>query len=407
MSDLPDGWRLVRLGDVGQWYGGGTPSKARQDFWEDGSIPWLSPKDMRADVLTRTVDCITSAAVAGSAVRLVPAGSVALVVRSGILERTLPVAEVPFATTLNQDMKAVLPRPDVNARFLRFALQAKAQPSLTELRKSGTTVASIDSKALMAIELPVPPVDEQLRIVAVLEDYLSRLKAAEDYLSAGMRRTHALLRSSGAQLLAEPAKAVAISDVLVQSIGGVWGSSPGEDEVDVNVLRVTELRPLGRLDASTAARRSISRKQLTGRQLKAGDLLLEKSGGGPRTPVGRVGLVEHAAPESIFANFMQLLRPDLRRVRPRYLHLLLNALHGSGGTAHLQTASTNIRNIKASEYLRLLVPIPSLQRQDDLVARHEELEGAAIRLHSELRSGRRSGEALRRSVLRASFAGRL
>lgn len=114
----------VALGDIGQWYGGGTPSKSNSAFWTEGSIPWLSPKDMGHEVLTDTVDHITTTAVAGSATRLVPAHSVAVVTRSGILERKLPVALVPFETTLNQDMKAVVPRPGVDARWVAWGLRA-------------------------------------------------------------------------------------------------------------------------------------------------------------------------------------------------------------------------------------------------------------------------------------------
>src|SRR5215831_4861426 len=97
----PVGVDVVRLGDLGTWYGGGTPSKARRDFWEGGTIPWISPKDMGPAVLKTTEDRITAAAVAGSATKLVSANAVAIVVRSSILEHTLPVAFVPFESSLN------------------------------------------------------------------------------------------------------------------------------------------------------------------------------------------------------------------------------------------------------------------------------------------------------------------
>lgn len=109
-------WERLPLKETGKWYGGGTPSKSNKSFWTSGTIPWLSPKDMGPEVLRSTQDRITPAAVGGSSVKIVPAGSVAVVVRSGIIERTIPVSLVPFDTTLNQDMKAVAPRPGVDAR---------------------------------------------------------------------------------------------------------------------------------------------------------------------------------------------------------------------------------------------------------------------------------------------------
>jgi type I restriction enzyme S subunit len=73
------------MGEVGRWFGGGTPSKANPHFWTGGKIPWVSPKDMKFDLITED-------AVAQSATNLVEAGSILIVVRSGILQHTIPVA---------------------------------------------------------------------------------------------------------------------------------------------------------------------------------------------------------------------------------------------------------------------------------------------------------------------------
>lgn len=165
---------------------------------------------------------------------------------------------------------------------------------------------------------------------------------------------------------------VPLTEVLEHSIGGAWGSVPGQDEVDVRVIRVTELKNHGRLDSSTAALRSIKKGQLQTRQLRPGDLLLEKSGGGPKTPVGRVGLVRVVEGPTVCANFMQLMRPNPSLVSARFLHLFLNHFYMQGGTLGMQTASTNIRNIKSSDYFTLPVPVPPLAEQRRIVDLLEE-----------------------------------
>lgn len=152
-------WPIVPLGEVGTWYGGATPSKAKKAFWTDGSIPWLSPKDMGAEVLAGTQDRITPEAVAGSSVKLVPAGSVAVVVRSGIIERKIPVSLVPFETTLNQDMKAVATHRDIDPRWIAWAVRAFERDLLRDTRKAGTTVASIEWPRFLSFGIPVPPLD--------------------------------------------------------------------------------------------------------------------------------------------------------------------------------------------------------------------------------------------------------
>lgn len=195
MIGLPSDWQTCSLGEIGDWYGGGTPSKARADFWAQGTIPWLSPKDMGAEVVPATRDRITKQAVQSSAVRLVPAGSTAIVVRSGILEHTLPIAFVPFETTLNQDMKAVVPYSGVDQKWVAWALRAQGQELLRNCRKAGTTVASIDTRRLLSVRIPVPPLPEQQAAVEALEEQLARLDSVEEELQrirarrAGLRRS--------------------------------------------------------------------------------------------------------------------------------------------------------------------------------------------------------------------------
>jgi type I restriction enzyme, S subunit len=109
------------MGEVGRWIGGGTPSKANSQFWTGGTIPWVSPKDMKSDVITDAQDHITDEAVANSATNLIDASSVLVVVRSGILQHTLAVAVTQRVVALNQDLKAVKPRNNVCAEYLALA----------------------------------------------------------------------------------------------------------------------------------------------------------------------------------------------------------------------------------------------------------------------------------------------
>lgn len=104
---------------------------------------------------------------------------------------------------------------------------------------------------------------------------------------------------------------------------------------------------------------------------------------------------------------MQLMRPDARKVLPRFLHLLLNDMHERGGTAHLQTASTNIRNIKASEYLKTRVEIPPLSEQAVLIERIEGDREVVAALEAAVRQTVRRGGVLRRALLSAAFSGGL
>ena len=174
-EQLLDGFKkkskLVPISDLGKWQGGKTPSMDERRFWENGTIPWISSKDMKAPVLRDTQDHITQAALTGASMTLFPADSVAIVTRSGILKHTFPVAYVPFQTTVNQDIKVLTVREGVSGRYVSLALQAYGEDILARTKKQGGTVDSLDFQKVLDYIIPLPEYDVQMRIVEVLDNF--------------------------------------------------------------------------------------------------------------------------------------------------------------------------------------------------------------------------------------------
>lgn len=175
---LPPGWAMARLSEAGDWRGGGTPSKSKASYWQGGTIPWVSPKDMKVLRIRDAEDHITEAALTNSAAQRIPAGSVLVVIRSGILEHTLPVAVTDVEIAVNQDLKCLTPHEGFLPSYLAWASRAHATKILGRCSKAGTTVASIETSRLLDFEIPIAPTSEQGRIVDAIESYFTRLDAA-------------------------------------------------------------------------------------------------------------------------------------------------------------------------------------------------------------------------------------
>lgn len=174
LENIPRNWEVKKLKFVVSFYGGGTPSKGNFDYWT-GDIPWVSPKDMKSEFITDTEDHITEEAVMESATCLIQPGAVLLVVRSGILRHTIPVAVNVRPVALNQDMKALVPKMILQSSYLKYLIIGLQRILLVMWRKEGATVESIEFEFLANTSIPVPPIVEQKEISIFLDHELEKL----------------------------------------------------------------------------------------------------------------------------------------------------------------------------------------------------------------------------------------
>ncbi len=155
-----------------------TPSTAIHAYW-DGTIPWVSSKDVKAWTVDGTTERITPRALAETRLRVCPVGSVLVVVRSGVLAHTLPVALTTIPVVINQDVKALSCKSRELNPWLAAYLRAHEREILEGNRKEGTTVQSIRVDELLDRELPLAPLPEQRRIVAQVEALLEQVNRAK------------------------------------------------------------------------------------------------------------------------------------------------------------------------------------------------------------------------------------
>lgn len=200
-DDFPAHWLRVPLGKMGDWRGGGTPSKSRPEFW-NGDLPWVSPKDMKVLHIADAQDHISPVAVEGSSVRLIPPGSLLMVVRGMILARAFPVALTMREVTINQDMKALLPSEPETKEYLLVALRAFEPDVLAAIEHSSHGTCKLKTEFLQDFVMPLPPLAEQRRIVAKVEQLMALVDAMETQLAASRATAANLLSALVAELTA-------------------------------------------------------------------------------------------------------------------------------------------------------------------------------------------------------------
>jgi len=158
IGPIPASWAISPLVQLVEIWSGGTPRKAVAEYW-NGSIPWVSGKDLKRPVLEDAIDHVTEKGVeAGS--RLAPRGSVLLLVRGMGLAKDLPVAQIMRPMAFNQDVKALVSLGKVSGSFLRSAIHAGKQRLLSRIVPSAHGTMTLNLNDVESFLVP-HPLDEQ------------------------------------------------------------------------------------------------------------------------------------------------------------------------------------------------------------------------------------------------------
>lgn len=155
-------WEYKKLGEVAKFVGGGTPSKANEDYYT-GNIPWATVRDMVNFNLSKTELCITDQAVKESATNIIPKDTIIISTHVGLGKICLLMQD----TAINQDLKGVILPQSVDKMF--FAAWYKSIADYVISNGKGATVKGVTMKFVNDLKIPIPPINDQQRIVAELD----------------------------------------------------------------------------------------------------------------------------------------------------------------------------------------------------------------------------------------------
>ncbi len=198
LSRVPTHWRVRKLRQSVTILGGMTPSMNVRRFW-GGEIPWVTPKDMKAAVVTSSKMGVTSEAVAETSLRLIDAPAVLMVVRGMILARKVPVARTIQPVTINQDMKALVCGPEISTDYLTAYLACAHNGLFPLIDEAGHGTRRLPTERWRELAIAVPPLPEQSAITRYADRVTADTAAAKDRAE----RQIALLREYRIRLIAD------------------------------------------------------------------------------------------------------------------------------------------------------------------------------------------------------------
>lgn len=354
--------KLVPIRELATFKHGGTPSKANAAYWR-GDIPWVSPKDMKRPAIDDAADHISEEAVAGSAASIVPIGSILIVVRSGILAHSLPVAQAAKPLAFNQDIKAVLPKTGtVDTDYLFWFLRAQGPSIIARGVKKGATVHSVQSGFIEKLLVPLPALPEQHRIV----DLLTRAEGIVRLRREAAAKAAELIPAIFIDMFGDPktnAKGLAVrkvADVVARFEGGKNIQAGDGEASDLRILKVSAVTSGAYLEAE--CKPAPNDYVAPPRHLvQEGDMLFSRAN--TSELVGATALVEQT-------NGSTLLPDKLWRIvwREEVDSLYMWALFQSKAVRQelsklASGTSDSMRNISQAKLFELSLPVAALNEQ--------------------------------------------
>ena len=400
MRTLPPGWTESTLAEVSDVVSGATPNTGVPEYW-GGDVAWITPDDLsgyRQKTIAHGARSLTRAGYESCSTRLMPAGAVLFTSRAPI--GYVAIASGPVCT--NQGFKSFVPSEGVLGDYLYWFLRY-ATPEMRS-RGSGTTFPELSKTRAGETPIPIPPLREQQRIVAVIEEQFSRLDAAEESLR-GARLKVQLLRGSAIESVFAGDWQWTTLGEIAEIAGGVTKDAKRQADpsfVEVPYLRVANVQR-GYLDLSEIATIRVPPDKAATLELRPGDVLFNE--GGDRDKLGRGWIWSGEIDHCIHQNHVFRARLNAR-FDPKFVSWHGNTF-GRRWFDERGRQTTNLASLNLTTLKSFPVPETPLADQQRMVAEVERQLSLTDALANAIDFALMRSAALRRSILERAFSGHL
>ena len=395
---MKSGWKVGVLGDVATVVNGGTPKSKVSEFW-DGEVQWLTPKDMGqmyGREIASTPRTITKKGLRNSSAQLIPERSVILSTRAPIGHLAINAAPMAF----NQGCRGLIPKDDLNHVYLYYFLVANRE--VLNGLGTGATFRELSAGILKSFTIPLPPLEEQQRIVAILDEAFAGIATAVANTEQNLANTRELFDSYLNNVFTQRSDlpSVAIGDVADVFDGP--HATPKTVDVGPIFLGIGALQDGSLILGKTRHVTTEDFRQWTRRvKPETDDVVFSYE-----TRLGQAAIIPKGL-ECCLGRRMGLVRVDRKRVDPRYfLYQYLSPPFRNFLSSRTVRGAT-VDRIPLKEFPSFPILLPSLAEQEHIANQFESLRAETRRLESLYQHKRTTLADLKQSLLHKAFSGAL
>jgi len=370
VGEVPDNWEIVTVKNlVVELLGGGTPDKSDEEYW-DGEIPWASVKDLDGITLSKTEDYITQKGLDECASNLIPSHSIVISTRMTVGEPFVNKTEM----AINQDMKGLIPDNDlVNTYYFVYNLLKKDR-YLKSLGR-GTTVDGITTSDLERTRIELPPLNEQRKIASILynidkaiqktekiiaQTELTKAGLAQDLIHSGLEEVDKKQTWMGE--VPSHWEIKDFSSIISLSQNGIYKKSDKYGG-DYPIIKMGDIFEDAILELPIEEQVHLIDKEINKHGAQEGDLVFARhaqAGWG----AGDCTYIPELENTAVIESNMIHIRLN-SEVNPLFYAQYFNSEVGVNSIKRITTEG-NIKSVSQKDLLKLKIPIPPKQEQDDI-----------------------------------------
>ena len=396
-SNVPVHWEIKRMPEVVKWGSGGTPKATEKAYYVNGTIPWLIIGDLNDGIVTESANRITELGLSNSSAKMIPVGTL-LVAMYGSIGK-LGITGIECCT--NQAIAYAKELYGVTTKYM-FYFMALIKSDLFALGKGGTQ-KNISQSILNSLSVPVPPIEEQERIVARIEELFSQLDNGVETLQKIKQQLavyrQAVITSAFPSIDQNNWKRL---DEISEIIGGITKGRnlEGQETIELPYLRVANVQN-GFLDLGEMKTIILKKTEKEKYLLQYGDVLYTE--GGDRDKLGRGTVWRNEIDECVHQNHVFKARLNQSVAIPDYVAYWSMSTFARNYFYAKGKQSVNLASINKTVLSALTLPVPSLEEQEQVVANIRERLSVCDSIEQTVDTALQQAEAMRQSILKQAF----
>lgn len=366
-------WTYRPLGELVSFASGGTPSKKRDDYW-GGTIPWISAKTLKTENIDTSDLFITEEGLkAGS--KIAPKGSILLLTRGSGLFNGIPIARVEKDVAFNQDIKCLDSYGEVENEFIFYWLLSQKDYLMAKVGVTGIGAGKFDLDFLQKLMIPIPSERERKSIVGFASSISEKIRCNAKVNDNLEQQAQAIFKE---WFIENPENnewsTGTFSELIKTTLSGDWGKEAptGNNTEKVYCIRGADIPEVKAGNKGKMPTRYILPKNFVKKQLTAGDIVVEISGGSPTQSTGRCtaitqSLLDRYDSGMVCTNFCKAIKP--KEGYSLFIYYYWQYLYGKGIFFSYENGTTGIKNLDFSGFIEtetiLIPPVDKVIAFDD------------------------------------------